>query len=307
MRRAALALGITLALYGRAAPAQTPTPEELAEGHFQRGRRMEEDGRAAEAIAEYRQALAIEETPAGYVRLGGALRTLGRYREAIAALEHALTLTEQDPSYRSLAHAATSTIHDLRESLAFWAVNATPTDASVSLDGERVTGTERWHEADPGNHVLVVQSPGHGTVTRALSLVSGVHEEVPVVLPANEVAGRLRVEAEPRDARIRIDGQEVGHGMIDEPLTEGSHSLDVEMVGFDAFHRQIEISPGDVRTVRAVLSDRRPITSSPWFWAGVSAAVAGVVVGAVLLFSSTEPEFHGTFYGTVPSGIMVRP
>lgn len=246
MNARTLSLLVALSLTPSVARAQNPTPSELAEEHFQRGRSLEDNGRAAEAVAEYRQALRLEETPAGYVRLGGTLRSLGRYRDGITALERALTLASADPEgYRALTRAATATLRDLRESLAYWSITANAPDVRVSFDGEILRSTTRWHEADPGTHVLVVQSPGRAPITRTLTLSAGVHEEIPV-----------------------------------------------ELVPSD----------GGVSTAPS-----RSITQSPWFWLGAAAVTAGIVVGAVLLLSTTEDEFHGTFYGTVPSGIMLRP
>ncbi|MDQ4076409.1 MAG: tetratricopeptide repeat protein [Chloroflexota bacterium] len=70
--------------------------ERLARRHFERGYRLQQEGRPGHALREYRRSIALFPTAEAYTFLGWALSTLGRYEEAI---EHCQTAISLDPDY----------------------------------------------------------------------------------------------------------------------------------------------------------------------------------------------------------------
>ena len=63
--------------------------------------------------------------------------------------------------------------------------------------------------------------------------------------------GRLVLQGVPQGARVLIDGQQVRGTTLD--MMPGVHRLNVRVAGYQAFDRQVVISPGEASTVRVQL------------------------------------------------------
>ncbi len=118
----------------------------------------------------------------------------------------------------------------------------------------------------PGDCVVVATLEGHHSSTQIVPLKAGAQS---VVLELQQQTGRVSVEA-PRDARVRIDGQEHGTARSFE-LAPGRHAIRVELASHRPFSAELELKPGAVETVVAKLEPIRTaapgtldVSCQPW-------------------------------------------
>lgn len=92
---------------------------------------------------------------------------------------------------------------------------------------------------------------------------------------------------------MRIDGVSLGHGVIDEPLSEGEHRVEVTLLDHQRFERVVRLSAQRPQRVRVQLSPQPSVARSPWLWTGVGAVVLGATIATVVLATRVEPPFEG--------------
>jgi hypothetical protein len=303
--RAALA-SVTLALLALApaARAQTDAERQAAREHFERGVDMIQRSRWLDAITELQAARQIRVTAPVVYNLGLAQRAVGRYREAVESFREFISLAQgRNPE---LVTQADGYIRELGAALGRLELRVEPPDARVQVDGATVPTAGPAQEIDPGRHVVVVQADGFATQSRAVEVARGAATVVTVRMVPVAVASHVTIESNVDAAEIRIDGAPVGFGTASETVRPGHHTIDVRAPGHASFHREFDAFPSATTRVRANLADTRTVFESPWFWVGTGVAAAGLAVGAVFLFSSTEPAYVGT-WGLVDQAATAGP
>ena len=178
-------------------------------------------------------------------------------------------------------------------------------DASeVLVDGERVAAADvtRTLPLDPGPHTFEARRAGHEPLREERRLDVGAQAEVALDASARPLPATLVIETPQGTTTIRVGGVLVGRGRFTGPVRAGRHGVQVTWDDGHAQERLVDLTPGG-RTVITVTPDRpRPVTSRWWFWAGVSAAVAGLVVGAVVVALQPDDAPIGN-WGHVPNAV----
>lgn len=92
--------------------------------------------------------------------------------------------------------------------------------------------------------------------------------------------GRLRVEALPPRAALRVDGEPVevarGEQAVEMAWHAGKHAVEVEAPGYRPWHAAVLVPPNGARVVRVELvPDAGPPPRRYAWWAGVALGVAG--------------------------------
>ncbi|HEX5044056.1 MAG TPA: PEGA domain-containing protein [Candidatus Polarisedimenticolaceae bacterium] len=159
-----------------------------------------------------------------------------------------------------------------------------PKRASVRLDGEDVGFAKDWNgvwdrlQIPSGSHVLEFALEGHQTlqvhldaqpgrvyhIRRELQKGEGIDSrsssEVPTAPPAAAppAQGFLRLDVEPADAAVYLDGKFVGrasdiHLRRSRPLPSGEHSLEVVRPGYRPGRQTVVVPADDVQELRIVL------------------------------------------------------
>ncbi len=294
------------------APSAAPTPaavtppdpqRELAREHFQRGLSAITEERWADAITELEQSRQIRVTASVVYNLGLAYRAVGRAREAINAWREFIRLAVE-PSNAALVARADAYIREMSARLSRLEIRVEPPNATVLVDGADVSAQAPSLVIDAGRHLVAAQAEGYTPETRTVDAPAGGAAPVVIRLVPVAMASHVRVESNLPNALVRLDGEAVGFGTAEETVRPGSHTLEVSAENFSTFRRTFTAVVGENLTVRAVLSDRRTILSSPWFWTGVGAAVVGAVVASIFLLSSTADPYAGT-WGTVSDAITL--
>ena len=259
-----------------------------ARARFQRGVEMIRNGQWSEAIAELEAARELRATPPVYYNLALAQRAVGRYRAAAQSLL-AFLRTVSAGADPALVSQAESLLQDSAAAVCRLEITVDHPSAVVRVDGATVDLSRGAIDLDPGEHTVAASAEGYASSERRVRLARGSNSVASMsMVRANELSF-LRVEANVSDALIRIDGREIGHGMIDEIVRAGRHTVDVLGPHHHPFQRDIESVVGQRQTIRASLSDRRTIFDSPWFWVTTGVIVAAGVTTAVILWPGPPP------------------
>jgi hypothetical protein len=279
-----------------AVAAPTDEPRRL----FEQAMELLNTQRFAEAMPLLERSVSLREHPAALAALAASYRGTGRYLRAIATLERLLAIST-DPARDAEVRGVRA---ECERSLAHVTLRVTGEAAEVLVDGERVaTGdVTRTIPLDPGAHTFETRRAGYEPLREERRLDVGAQAEVALDASARPLPATLVIETPQGTTSIRVGGVLVGRGRFSGPIRAGRHGVQVVWDDGHSQERLIELAPG-ARTVITVNPDRpRPVTARWWFWAGVSAVVAGAVVGAVVVALQPDATPTGN-WGHVPNAV----
>src|SRR6266852_2705402 len=176
-------------------------------------------------------------------------------------------------------------------------VESEPAGASVVIDGKEV-GLPPWNgELKLGEHTVQVRRAGYLAAERAVTMQSNRDADLSFALERTPGPGRLRVETEPPDAEITIDGQAAVVAPYSGELPSGEHNVEVSSVGYRTLAQQITLAPGQQVSLRLTLSpaggDNAPpivgVNSAP---EGALLYVDGKLIGPTPKKAATTPGQH---------------
>jgi hypothetical protein len=306
-----LTAGLTLLAALALADPVMATPQEDARQHYQRGKALFDVGRYREAAVELRRAHDLDPNPALLYNIARALeedfqleRALGLFNQFIEAIDA--------PAARARAELSVTRVQALARELETHGVLAgIPRGAYelATIDGEPLT----FREDQP--HLLY--PPG----ARRLSFryANGFTMTIPLKLREGQVArladlashhGVLRLEVDPVDARLEVDGRTIQSGRA-VTLRAGEHTVTARAPGFAAVERSLTVSPEVLTTTTLVLvtAARPAVTStarlplSP-LWIGAGAAAVGLGVGVALQVTAASERDQVLDGDTSSSGLV---
>lgn len=251
-----------------AAPAVIElSPARLA---FDEGVRALDESRFATAAASFERSYQLAPAPVALFNLAFAYRGLGRLRDAISALDR--FIAEPGNASPDRVAAARSELELLRAALGRVRVQVSPSDARVLIDGRESQRERGAFLLDPGPRVIEVALDGYVSVRRELRVVPGDNEEQRVQLALVDGAAHLRVEPSVATARIWIDGEFAGVGIVDRPVRAGVHRVEIRATDHGTIQRQVRVGgTGLVRVDASMVRTR----INPWLWAGPTLSVLG--------------------------------
>lgn len=140
----------------------------------------------------------------------------------------------------------------LQESDGLLSIGSTPAGASISIDGRYRGLTPLEVEVSPGRaHAVLVAKPGYESITRSVTVEKRGSAALQVVLPAR--LGIVRVESEPADAEVFINGIPRGTAGGEFELPAVAQRIEVRKEGFASFATEVMPRPGAPQLVRARL------------------------------------------------------
>ncbi|HWE23986.1 MAG TPA: PEGA domain-containing protein, partial [Myxococcales bacterium] len=129
-----------------------------------------------------------------------------------------------------------------------------PEDAALAIDGKEV-GPSPWSgELRAGEHSVQVRRGGYFGAERTFAVQTT--RDLYLSFPLERIAGpgQLRVETDPPDAELSIDGQKPVPAPYVGELSTGDHNVEVSSVGYRSVAQQITMAPGQQISLRLTLS-----------------------------------------------------
>lgn len=310
MRALCLVVGLAIGLPS-AALAQQPSERVRARDLFREGLAAIDEGRFAEAAEVLARSLAIRESAPGRYNRALALRGAGRYRAAIEEVDRFIELATGARHARNRA-AALEMRDELRASLAHLRLVITGAPDAAELDGEALTPPEGTHELelDPGSHRVTTRRDGHAPVEREIELTAGSREELSLDASAAPLPARLRVDVDPANASILLDGELVGRGSVDVETAVGAHVLELTADGHLTERRELTLEPGDVSQLSIALraEPSAEIYEEWWFWliAGLGLAAGAAVLAVGIVIANDVPPIQTGTFGFAQEVLVLR-
>lgn len=277
---------------------------------FRNGADFVKESEWAKALESFNLSYDLRPHPVTRYNIGVAQRALGQYVAAQASLEAAVAVLEGEVLPLPLHEQARALLQEIEGIVSTVSLEVSPEDAALAIDGrplekrgalflagtrpagkgERVDGGLAEIVLDPGAHVFVFSRKGFSDSVVNKTFRPGSKQKLALkldTLPAN-----IRVDAARKEARVTIDGIDVGYAPVDVPRPGGTYVVEVSKPGYVTFSTRVSLDPGANSKLRAPLPTReKPITEEAWFWsivgAGVTLVGAGVAVGTY--FATREP------------------
>lgn len=108
---------------------------------------------------------------------------------------------------------------------------------------DKEMGPAPWTgEVSPGTHTVELKGKKFSSPKRTVEVA--LKGTVELVVEANALRGRLRVETLNKVGKISVDGDEVGTGTWEGEVKPGSHEITVEAEGFEPYKHLVVVEQG---------------------------------------------------------------
>ncbi|MCI0517390.1 MAG: PEGA domain-containing protein, partial [Woeseiaceae bacterium] len=131
-------------------------------------------------------------------------------------------------------------------------VNTIPRGANVTVNGHyRGQSPIRIALSPDIDYDIGLSKAGYGSIVRKVRLAAAAAESITVDLTAR--VGDVRIEVQPSNAVVYIDGQSRGSGSMSLKLPSAPQRLEVRLDGFQTFSRSVTPRPGYPQTIQVRL------------------------------------------------------
>ncbi len=139
------------------------------------------------------------------------------------------------------------------------------------------------------------------TRAEAASLNEAVAKRTEAVLAEtpHAVMARLRIQTDPPDSMVKIDGASLGAAVAGAYfVAPGKHRVSAS--GVDHLDGAVDVSAeaGKDTDVKLVLVERETLLESPWLWLGAGVVAIGTVVAIAFLTRPTDRYMCAPFEGS---------
>lgn len=122
-------------------------------------------------------------------------------------------------------------------------ISSRPAGATVTVDGNFQGRTPVEVQLAPGRAYQVdLFRPGYARVRREVRIVSGSEQRLAVELPAE--LGEIRIDVQPADAIVLVDGREQGQARQTLSLPAVAHAIEIRKEGYVAYRSSVTPRPG---------------------------------------------------------------
>lgn len=247
--------GVASAQPGPTADGAVDT-RDAARAHFARGIELYDEGRLAQAAAEFREAYRLAPSAAVLFNVAQVESELGHAVEAVDAYERIMT----DPSVT--AAMRDDSAHALavqRRRIATLRLTLNVAGARVAVDDVEV-GTTPLGElrVSEGEHVVTARADGYAMVSYRFVVAGGASHEATLTLTLSGTSvGSLRVDSRVPGVSVVIDGSPYGLTPLDSAiaLSAGSHHVEARRAGYTLFGQDVAIAPGGESHVTVVVEE----------------------------------------------------
>ncbi|MGR3174615.1 MAG: PEGA domain-containing protein [Candidatus Scalindua sp.] len=132
-------------------------------------------------------------------------------------------------------------------------VKSEPSMAEIYLDGKEAgTTTETITGLEPGKYTVEVRMNGYEVWSKNVEVKGGSKKTLTAVLQMK--TGSISVKSEPANARIFLDGKEVGTTPdVIRSTVSGSHEVELKLDGYEVWSKRVNIEEDKEKALSAVL------------------------------------------------------
>lgn len=279
-----------------AAAAKAKSDALVAEGS-----RLYGSGNYKLAIERFREAYDLNPDPGLLYRIGLSYQQNRDWSSCVETMQQYL---DRQPGRVDPQIDRARTVRDLCEARIErdqkLIVESQPPGARVFVDN-RNTGARGQTPVEmflrPGKHRVWVELDGYAPHMADIEVQPATPYRMTVTLAPQQDLGWLFVDASVKEARIYIDGRNVGLTPMAAPtqIEAGTHQIIVERDGYTRFNQQVVVERGQLARVDAYLVQ----TESPTTWrttTGVVSLVLGAaaIAGGVVAYVFAEDEYNDT-------------
>ncbi len=256
-------------------------------------------GRYKEAIEKFHQAYEITQEVQLLFNIGFSYEQLGAWEECVNFMdqyvEKAPTGPQKDRA-RNASKGCDARISTDQQLI----IGSDPPGARVYIDSREkgVQGETPFRtDVRPGPHKIWVERNGFEPVQQSIIVQKKEPFRLNVILEKFKNQGWIFVDSTVIDARVYIDGKNVGLTPFQEPLSypAGSHQIVVERDGYTRFAQTVAVKKGQTKVIDAYLVRTENFNSwrTPIGW---TVNVLGLLAigGGVTAFFFAEEEFNDT-------------
>ncbi|MDI7269944.1 MAG: PEGA domain-containing protein [Myxococcota bacterium] len=260
----------------------TERTRQEAREHYQRGRRLLERGRTAEALEAFARSYAAYPHWATSNNLGVCHDRLGRPSDALRLYELALREGGDEIPERQRNEIGRR-VADLRLQLGIRepttgrvSVTSTPPGATVSIDGREIGAAPVEVEVEPGTHAIAVAMPGFRPNAVETHVAAGEAVVVAMALEAEArrpAHGTLSCSSDPPGANVSIDGKAAGRTPVAAAFVpEGERLVRFETADGRTWEERVQVAAD--ATVNVSVEFGGAGVHQGWFWGTMAAALA---------------------------------
>jgi hypothetical protein len=237
------------------AAAQEDT-RTAARAHFSRGIELYDEGRLAQAVAEFREAYRLAPSAAVLFNVAQVEGELGHAVEAVDAYERIMTDPAVTPEMRADSEQALAV---QRRRIATLRVTVNVPGARIGIDDVDV-GTAPLGElrVSEGEHVVTARADGYAIVSYRFVVAGGATHEATLTLTLSGTSvGSLHVTSRIPGIAVVIDGSPYGLTPLDSSiaLSAGTHHVEARRPGYTLFAQDVAIAPGGESNVSVVVEE----------------------------------------------------
>ncbi len=153
----------------------------------------------------------------------------------------------------------------------------------VVVDGAVVGKTPRYEGVVAvGAHTVFLRGEGNlGTAPSQASVKE--NQATTLTLAAVELDAEVRIEPVPSNARVFVDGVQLGNGVWEGRLQSGSHQIELAGDGFVAYRKQVKLVKGKRELIKVTLE--RDLSNPMWQAGFVPHLYAELFGGGMLALS----------------------
>jgi hypothetical protein len=199
-----------------------------------------------------------------------AVQTGGKRRDALAHLERLREVMGR----LEAGGAKVVTVEKQQASIYVLVANE---DALITIDGKPADRFTSF-DVEPGEHVIAVSADGYLPEQRKVTVAN---KQVTVPLELRPRPATLTVNA--GDATVLVDGRELG-----ETVVPGTRVLTVYARGRQPVVRELELAPGEDRTVDISLEPTLRRRAVKWVAAGSGVLLLGTIATSVVAISASS-------------------
>ncbi|MDP6433075.1 MAG: PEGA domain-containing protein, partial [Candidatus Scalindua sp.] len=131
-------------------------------------------------------------------------------------------------------------------------INSEPTNARIYLDGDKVgTTPNTLRYIIPGTHEVEVRMDGYEIWRESIEIEADVRKTLTATLRAK--SGTVTIKSKPTNAKIYLDGKEIGNTPVTLKPVRGIHEVEVRMDGYDTWRENVEVHADKEKTLTAAL------------------------------------------------------